>query len=477
MNTLAGRLLIAFAVVILVGSLITIALAGRTTESSIRHVMIGSAPGQMEMVDAYTLRDRLAESFAATGEWDAAKALLSESSFHMRMMGGAVILAEADGTILVGGRRRTLTARERANALPITQNGEVVGLLVVNGGQMHRMEEPAVEEVVMQVNRAVWLATSVAAVLAFGLALLIVRTISAPLARMASASQAVASGDLSARAPIAGPSEVQSVAVAFNQMADSLNKQEALRRAMLADVTHELRTPLTVMQGQIEALIDGIFPLTTEQLEPLHTQTLHLTRLVEDLRTLAHAEAGQLQLELVPVNLQTLVSELLSTLHAQATAKEITLRSTIPHHLPPLRADSVRLRQVLNNLLTNALRHTPAGGTITVDAKQTGTEALMTVTDTGEGIKPDELPHIFERFYRTDRSRNRSTGGSGLGLAIAKRLTESHSGTIGITSQLEQDISCPAGTTVTLTWPLEATDVAGKQRITIEMPQLGIEMR
>ncbi len=456
MNTLAGRLLMAFSVVILVGSLLTVMLAGRTTSNEIRHVMIGSAPGEMQMVDALTLRDQLAQRYAGRGDWETAKAFLSENSFHIRMMRETVILAEADGSIIMGTTAKTLSAAEEADALPIEVNDEMVGLLLVRTGKHRHMANPMVEEVVMRVNRAVWLATSVAGGLAFALALLIVRTISAPLARVADASQAVASGDLSARAPIAGPTEVQRVGVAFNQMTHQLNQQEALRRAMLADVTHELRTPLTVMQGQIEALIDGIFPLTAEHLAPLHTQTLHLARVVEDLRTLAHANAGQLKLEQVPVSLPKLVSNLLQALEADATAKQLSLSSHIPDNLPLLRADAVRLRQVLTNLLTNALRHTPPNGQIIITASQKDKDAQLTISDSGEGINPADLPHIFERYYsvpgrvspnETDTLQP-SKDGSGLGLAIARRLTESHGGTIAISSQLS------VGTIVTLTWPL-----------------------
>ena len=458
MNTLAGRLLMAFAVVILVSSLITVTLAGRTTSNEIRHVMIGSVPGEMQMVNAPTLRDELAKRYAERGDWQTAKVFLNENSFHMRMMGETVILADADGSIMMGATARSLSAAEEAEALPIKVNDEIVGLLLVRNQMHSQMANPMVEEVVMRVNRAVWLATTLAGGLAFALALLIVRTISPPLARVADASQAVASGDLSARAPIAGPTEVQRVAVAFNQMAHNLSKQEALRRAMLADVTHELRTPLTVMQGQIEALIDGIFPATAEHLAPLHKQTLHLARVVEDLRTLAHADAGQLKLEQVPVSLPKLVSDLLYASRAEASAKQLTLTSHIPDNLPPLRADAVRLRQVLANLLTNALRHTPPHGRIVVAASEEEKYAQLTISDSGEGINPDDLPHIFERYYSvsngvsSDGRRPPSPEGSGLGLAIARRLTESHGGTIAISSQLG------VGTIVRLRWPLASCE-------------------
>ncbi|MCZ7575416.1 MAG: ATP-binding protein [Ardenticatenaceae bacterium] len=445
MSTLAGRLLVAFAAVIIVVVATTSALAGRATSSELRHVMMGG-PGGMQMVDAETLRDRLAQSYAATGGWDQAAPLLAESSSHMGMMGGTVVLAGPDGTILAGARPGRLSAAQRAQALPINVRGRVVGLLLVRGGAM--MADPDVEVAATRVNRAVWLAASAAGILAFGLAFLIVRTISRPLASVAAAARTVAGGDLSARAPVAGPTEVQSVALAFNQMAESLSHQETLRRAMLADIAHELRTPLAVMQGQIEALEDGVFPPTPEHLAPLHGQAMHLAHVVEDLRTLAHADAGQLALERQPVPLATLVDDLLAGLVAEASGKGVTLASEIPRELPPLDADPVRLRQVLVNVLSNALRHTPMEGTIILSALRRAATARIAITDTGEGIGPEELPHLFERFYRADRSRSRATGGSGLGLAIARRLTEAHGGSVAVSSALDR------GTTVTLTWPL-----------------------
>lgn len=449
MNTLGGRLLVAFAAVIVVVVAATSALAGRATSSELRHVMLGG-PGRMEMVDVETLSDRLAASYAATGNWDQATQLLAQSNSHMGMMGGRVVLAAADGTILAGAAPGRLSDGERARALPIRVQGSVVGWLVVTQGMM--MTNPSVEAAVARVSRAVWLAASVAGLLAFGLASLIVRTVSKPLASMAGAATRVASGDLSARAPPGGPAEVQSVAAAFNQMADSLSHQEALRRAMLADIAHELRTPLAVMQGQIEALEDGVFPPTREHLAPLHAQAVHLAHLVEDLRTLAHADAGELRLERQPVRLAPLVDDLLAGLAPEATAKGVTLTDEIARELPPLDADPVRLRQVLVNLLANALRHTPAGGRITASASRREAAALITIIDTGEGVNPEDLPHLFERFYRADRSRSRATGGSGLGLAIARRLTESHGGRIAISSEPGR------GTTVTLIWPLAAPE-------------------
>jgi signal transduction histidine kinase len=310
------------------------------------------------------------------------------------------------------------------------------------------MMPPVGSEAVARVNRVIWLAALAAGSLAFGLSWLLVRTINAPLATVERAAQQVARGDLSARVPVAGPVEIQSVASAFNQMAEGLHQQEQLRRALLADVAHELRTPLTVMQGQLEALEDGVFPLTLEQLAPLQAQTAHLTRVVEDLRTLAHAEAGQLHLDCGPVSLALLVQTAFQMLAAHAATKGVTLTSEVPDTLPPLQADPLRLQQVLVNLLSNAVRHTPTGGAVVIRAQTDGDRATIMVLDTGEGIAPDALPHVFDRFYRVERSRSRSTGGSGLGLAITRRLVEAHDGTIALASEVGR------GTMVSLTWPL-----------------------
>ncbi len=446
MSTLAGRLLLAFATVIIVVGIVTVLLATHTTSSEIRHVMTFSDGGRMEMTDAATLRDRLAESYAMTGGWEDAAPLLGESGSHMHMMGGSLILAAPDGGIITGAPQGRLSPRQLESALPIVVDGDEVGVLYAR--EVTHMMDPGVEEVVGRVNRAVWLAALVATVLAFGLSLLIVRTISQPLGRVASAAASVAHGDLTARAPVAGPAEVRSVAEAFNFMADSLDRQETLRRSMLADIAHELRTPLAVMQAQIEALTDGIFPTTPEHLEPLSGQARQLTRLVDDLRMLALADAGRLDLERSAVALPALIANLLAVFARESAAGGVAITSEIPEELPPLDADPVRLRQVLSNLLSNALRHTPPGGTIQVEAHHEASVARIILSDTGEGIRPEDMPHVFERFYRADRSRSRSTGGSGLGLAIARRLTEAHGGAIEAAS------SPGAGTTVTLTWPL-----------------------
>jgi signal transduction histidine kinase len=217
-------------------------------------------------------------------------------------------------------------------------------------------------------------------------------------------------------------------------MAGSLARTERLRRTMVTDVAHELRTPLTNLRGYLEALQDGVASPGPEVIASLHEEAVHLSRLVDDLQDLALAEAGQLPLERRPVPVADVVAPVARLLAPQASAHGVTLETDLPPDLPPVDADPGRARQIVHNLLGNAVRHTPSGGRVRVTALPAGPEVEVRVTDTGEGIPPEHLPHVFERFYRADRSRARATGGAGIGLAIVKQLVEAHGGRVGVVS-------------------------------------------
>jgi signal transduction histidine kinase len=229
--------------------------------------------------------------------------------------------------------------------------------------------------------------------------------------------------------------EIGVLANAFNSMAESRMELDGLRRNLVNDVAHELRTPLANLQGYLEVLRDGITTPTPEVLTILHEESLLLNRLVADLQELALAEAGQLPLARQPLELAEPIMNAVEAIRPQADARELTLVASVDEPLPEVYADGARVSQVLRNLLRNAITHTPAGGKVEVQA-ETGPEAVtVTVRDTGRGIEPEHLPHIFDRFYRADPARSRSTGGAGLGLAIAKNLVEAHGGTITVRSE------------------------------------------
>jgi two-component system OmpR family sensor kinase/two-component system sensor histidine kinase BaeS len=266
------------------------------------------------------------------------------------------------------------------------------------------------------------------------LGFLISRTIAAPLGNLATAASDFASHRWDRRVPVRGASEIAEVAVAFNAMADELQRAEALRRNLMADIAHELRTPLTVIQGSLRALLDGVYPLELKEIASIYDETRLLSHLVADLRALALAESGQLALNVQSVEVAPLLQTAADRFTAAAEAQQTRIALINGNTLPCVQADPDRLTQVLDNLLTNAMRHT-AGGKITVASEQLDKHVRISVQDTGDGIAPEDVSHVFERFYRADDSRARATGGVGLGLAIAKAWIELMGGEIGVNSQ------------------------------------------
>jgi two-component system sensor histidine kinase BaeS len=270
-----------------------------------------------------------------------------------------------------------------------------------------------------------------------------VRWAAAPVGDLIEASGRIEAGDFSTRVPEAGPREVRALARAFNAMSARLQETEQQRQSALADVSHELRTPLTVIQGNLEALLDGIYPADAVHLGPILEETRIMERLIEDLRTVTLAEAGSLVLHREPTDLGALLNEVAAGYRSQADQAGIALTVTAAQDLPTLDIDPARIREVFSNLLANALRHTPRDGRIELSAELADGEAVVTVSDTGSGIPADQLDRIFDRFYRSPDSP-----GSGLGLPIARSLVEAHEGTISATSD------GGAGTTIRLKLPL-----------------------
>ncbi len=279
------------------------------------------------------------------------------------------------------------------------------------------------------------------------------RYLTAPLSRLAEAAQAIGARDLSRRVEVRGSQETIAVAQAFNNMATALEHAEKLRRNLMADVAHELRTPLSALQGNLRAILDNVYALDKAEVARLYDQTRILSRLVNDLHELTLAEAQQLHLNMQPVNVASVIRDVAQTFEPIAESQGVTLDVRIPAPLPPVMADIIRLAQVLHNLLANALRYTPEGGTIyiyaEVEAGVLNGAIKLSVRDTGEGIAPEHLPYVFERFYRADRARSRASGGTGLGLAIVRAIVESHQGSITVAS----DGIAGHGTTFTIQFP------------------------
>jgi two-component system sensor histidine kinase BaeS len=259
--------------------------------------------------------------------------------------------------------------------------------------------------------------------------IVIARVISAPVRHMSNAAQRIGKGELDVRVPVRGSQEMIDLANTFNKMAADLQHAEILRTNLMADVSHELRTPLTVLEGNLRAALDKVVSLDEAEVANLYGQTRHLIRLVNDLRELSLAESGQLPLEMVPTNLNILVTETLQALEPLSVEKGVSLTDDVPP-LPETTVDPFRIRQVLFNLLSNALRHTPHGGKIIISGESSAGMVVLSVQDNGEGLEPEQISAVFDRFYRADKSRNRETGGTGLGLAIIKAIVEAHGGKV-----------------------------------------------
>jgi len=301
------------------------------------------------------------------------------------------------------------------------------------------------------VDFAPWLVAAGAAVLFPILAAVVARrafrSIAAPLADIIAAADRVADGDLSVRVTDSGRGDLARLAHSFNRMVEQLQRAEEQRRNLTADVAHELRTPLQIIQGNLEGMVDDVYEPTEENLLSTLEETRSLGRLVDDLRTLSVAEAGQLRLTLEIIPVAELLADLRTSFSGQAEVAGVELRvhSGTPGTKLTVEGDPVRLSQVLSNLIANALRFTPRDGVITLGAEPTATGVRVTVSDSGQGIPAEDLPHVFDRFWRGDRSRG--TDGAGLGLAIARQLVQAHGGQITVRSQPGQ------GTTFTIELP------------------------
>ena len=342
-------------------------------------------------------------------------------------------VADADGNVVADSTAPVtgkLSKSDLEQSLPILFGNDIVGYLLLSGESTRSaaLDAPA-QRFLDQLRSALLWSGLVAFVAALLLAGVLTRSIVAPVRQLTRAAEAVAAGDLGARASVRGDDEIAHLAKTFNGMAANLKRAEDARRAQTADIAHELRNPLAVLQGTLEALADGIYEPTPENTQPALDQVRTLNRLVSDLRTLALADAGQLHLERQPVNVAVLLERALDAYRESLAERGIALEYTVAQ-LPAINADYDRLTQVVGNLLSNTARYVMEGGTVRVVAQSTGDGIEVRIADNGPGVPEADLPRIFERFWRGDPSRSRTTGGSGLGLAIARHVIEAHAGRI-----------------------------------------------
>jgi two-component system sensor histidine kinase BaeS len=391
---------------------------------------------EVHQQDAEAAAAAAARAYEAAGSWEEANLI---GAVAVAARGQATIaVRDANGNLVAAPAEEAAAMLEQMHGVeivdlprgdpvvaPVLVNGERVGSLVLRFPVSHL---PAPEQQVRSaLIRTALIGAAVAVLVAIGIAFFVARRVTRPLVVLTDAATEMASGRRGVRVELGDqPGELGVLATAFDQMSESVERQEDLRRQLVRDVAHEVRTPLTILRGTTEGLVDGVLEPDQETLGTLHDEVLRLSNLVGDLETLAAADAATLRLDLRPVDLAEVAGAAVALARAAANDAELALETM----LEPASAngDPERLRQVVVNLLSNALRHTPAGGRIDVRTATEGEEAVLEVTDTGPGIAPEDLPHVFERFYRGAGAEAGS--GSGIGLAVAAELVAAHGGTI-----------------------------------------------
>jgi len=350
------------------------------------------------------------------------------------MMSQRLVLTDVQGYIITDSRNPNAVGKfeqsDLQQAIPLQVNGETVGYLVHEGGMVFGSGDDI--ELLSRLTRSAYIAAGIAIIFALLLALLLSSRLLKPVRALTQAAQDLSGGDLTKRVTPQGEDELAVLGKTFNEMAASLENAEQSRRAMTADIAHELRTPLAVQRAQLEALQDGVYAPTEENLGALLEQNILLTRLVADLRTLALADAGQLQLEKIPTNLGQLAARVAEQFGPQAAEMGIEIQFLQHNGCQEIDLDPGRVEQIIGNLITNALRYTPENSWVKIETHCTKELVGLTVCDNGSGISEADQAQIFERFYRADQSRSRTEGGTGLGLAIARQLAEVQGGQLSV---------------------------------------------
>ena len=441
MNRLWVRLTLAFIAVTLIGVAAVAVFTDWSAGNEFRQYL-----ARQDALAQSGVLDDLAAFYQQKGNWNGVADVLANISAPAGRGRGQgrgrppILLADASGRVVYdeNGTRvgSALSADERNTALPVIANGSAVGYFIFGPQARGALGTPE-QNFLDQLRVTLLVAALLAGGVGIALGLLVSRTLAAPLNDLARAARAFAARDWNRRVKVAGADEIAEVAREFNEMADELQRAETQRRNLIADIAHELRTPLTVLQGNLSAMLDGVYPLERSEVATLYDETRLLSRLVDDLRELALAETGQSTLNVQRVNIGETLQRAVANFSAAADAQNIRIAVEGDEGLR-VRADPDRLAQIIRNLMANALRHTPSGGSIRVQSSVNSNQSqfvTITVTDTGEGIAAEELPQVFDRFYRGDKSRARASGGTGLGLAIAKAWVDAMGGEIGVESE------------------------------------------
>lgn len=431
MHSLQFRLLVAFTLVIVVtiGSVFFFVYQSTKTE-------VNRFGERFELMRTHRIEKELSNYYYRQGGWEGIQPYVEQwGNLYERR----IILTDDKGIVLADSQGELLGALYESDLSGISISTpwetQALGVLYMSPPLLPEKNFPSFNVIYGTVGRFLLWGGLVAIVFAWLFTFFLSRRILAPVKALTVTARRLGKGDFSQRVKFRSKGEVGELAEAFNSMAGDLERAEQLRQNMVTDIAHELRTPLSNLKGYLEAVRDGVVEPNAETIRSLDEEASLLKRLVDDLLELSLAEAGELKLDCRSEDIALIINRGVAVTQTQAKAKAITVSVDLPDKLPEVNIDSHRISAVLRNLLENALAHTAKGGNIAVNAQRQGKWVEVSVADTGEGIPATELPNIFERFYRVDKSRTRATGGSGLGLTITRRLVEAHGGKIKVESE------------------------------------------
>jgi two-component system sensor histidine kinase BaeS len=435
MRSLSLKLTLAFLFVSVVGVVLVAFIVRQRTQSEFDRFVL-----DRYQVD---LLEDLSTYYERNGSWDEFSGIVAHAPARygraVAPVPAPVTLTDVRGTVVFGGLQhgvgKSLSTDELNQAVPVEVGDEIVGWVLFADSANPYAEQPESPEsrFLDSLNQAVLLGTVIAVAIALLIGVVLARTISRPVREVTKATQIVAAGDLGYQVPVRTKDELGELASSFNKMSVDLDRANRQRRQMTADIAHDLRTPLSVILGYMESLSTGKLEPTPETFEIIYAKGVHLQHLIDDLRILALADAGELTLTVRPTDPAVLLEHAALAYMIHSQQKNIEIRVEITGELPEVEVDPDRMAQVLGNLVSNALHYTPGGGEIILSAERDDDMIRLKVSDDGSGIDAEDIPHIFDRFYRSDMSRQQN-GESGLGLAIAKSIVLAHGGTIDVSS-------------------------------------------